>query len=133
MCATRLLRTAATLACAAALGCAASPAPSTSGTDTGSGSGQGVCDTGALDGLCVAYPGDTAAQRSVCAQARGTYRAPSVCLPASRVGTCACDDAGRALGAATLSLYAPAFTCATAKTACAQACNGAAGTFNGGC
>ncbi len=131
MSATRLLRTAAAIACAAALGCAASPAPSSSGTDTGS--GQGVCDSSALAGLCVAYPGDTAAQRSVCAQARGTYRVPSVCYPANRVGTCACDDTGQGLGAATLSLYAPTYTCTTAKAACAQACNGAAGTFNGGC
>jgi hypothetical protein len=124
------LACAAAFACAAALGCAASPAPSTSGTDTGS--GQGVCNTPAA-GLCVAYPGDTAAQRTACTQASGTYQAPSVCMPAGRVGTCACADAGQGLGPATFSLYAPTYACATAKATCAQMCNGRAGTFTGGC
>jgi hypothetical protein len=96
-------------------------------------SGQGVCDITASGGLCVAYPYDRPAQATVCAQSSGTYRAPSVCMPASRVGTCACNDVGQGLGAATLSLYAPKFTCASAKAACANACNGAPGTFNGGC
>jgi hypothetical protein len=129
---TRRIRIAATFAWAFAVGCAASPGASTSAaSDTGA--GQGVCDSSAAVGLCVAYPGDTAAQRSVCATARGTYRVPSVCLPASRVGTCACADVGQGLGAATLSLYAPTYTCASAKAACAQACDGAPGTFNGGC
>jgi hypothetical protein len=136
----RLLRTAAaaiaTVTFAAAAGCsddASSAAPGSTNPPANTGSGQGVCDARAA-GLCVAYPGDTAAQRSVCAQGTGsTYAAPSVCVPANRVGTCACADVGQGLGPATLSLYAPTYTCATAKAACAQACNGRAGTFTGGC
>jgi hypothetical protein len=127
---TRHVRTAAVLACAAALGCAAGPAATSSGSDTGN--GQGVCNTPSV-GLCVAYPGDTAAQRTACTQATGAYQAPSVCMPAARVGTCACSDVGQGLGAGTLTLYAPTYTCATAKAACAQLCNGRAGTFTGGC
>lgn len=123
------------LACSAALGCAADAAATSTdaGASAPSSSGQGVCDARA-EGLCIAYPGDTAAQKSICLKGTSaSYAAPSVCLPASRVGTCACNDVGQGLGAATLSLYAPVFTCASAKQACTTACNGHAGTFNGGC
>ncbi len=114
-------------------GCAADAASGGSADAAAPSSGQGVCDASARSGLCIAYPSDRSAQTTACTQAGGTYRAPSVCMPASRVGTCACNDIGNGLGAATLSLYAPTFTCATAKAACANACNGVAGTFNGGC
>jgi hypothetical protein len=127
----------ATFAMAAAFatlaGCAAEAASGGSADAAAPSNGQGVCDASARSGLCIAYPFDRSAQATACAQASGTYRAPSVCMPASRVGTCACEDIGNGLGAATLSLYAPTFTCASAKQACAQACNGRAGTFNGGC
>lgn len=105
-------------------------------SNNGDNSGQAaaVCDGATAYGMCTEYNAASTAASTACAgTSGGVYKANADCPSANSVGTCTCSDLGAGQGGGVIFLYSPTSTCASAKTAYASSCNGAAGTFSGGC